>query len=159
MPSSPGQCSSPSTRDPNGYSGASGVTVLARTGPRALEGEGTIPQFPSPLVGSQAAPSRPVLGAPPPQMLTSNHRPRKTHDSRSQHPPGFTVLVLSTVIQSQLIYIYICIYIPLNYTIMYKTGALLRPQHFSECHKCQTNEVRSWVADVAGQPRPPAEPG
>lgn len=59
------------------------------------------------------------------------------------------------------IYIYICIYIPLNYTIMYKTGALLRPQHFSEFHKCWTNGVRkSRAADGgAGQPWLLAEPG
>lgn len=35
---------------------------------------------------------------------------------------------------------------------MYKTGALLRPQHFSECHKCGTNEVRSRAAEWQGSP-------
>lgn len=134
MPSSPGQCSSPSTRDPNGYSGASDVTVPAQTGPGSLEGEGTSPQFPSPLVGSRAAPSRRVLGNPLPP--TSNHGPRKTHDSRSQHPARLTQFWFypQSYNHNLYIYIYICIYIPLNYTVMYKTGALLRPQHFSECH-------------------------
>lgn len=39
----------------------------------------------------------------------------------------------------------------LNYTIMYKTGALLRPQHFSEFHKCWTNGVRKPGAAEGGQ--------
>lgn len=34
---------------------------------------------------------------------------------------------------------------------MYKTGALLRPQHFSEGHKCRTNGVRKPRAADGGQ--------
>lgn len=36
---------------------------------------------------------------------------------------------------------------------MYKTGALLRPQHFSEFHKCRTNGVRKpRAAEAQGGP-------
>ena len=39
---------------------------------------------------------------------------------------------------------------------MYKTGALLRPQHFSEVHKCRTNGVRKPRAAEGGGRAAPA---
>lgn len=142
MPSSPGQCSSPSTRDPNGYSGASDVTVPAQTGPGALEGEGASPQFPSPLVGSRPAPSRRVLGNPLPP--TSNHGPQKTHDSRSQHPARLTQFWFYPQSYNHNLYIYIYLYL---YT--FKLHSHVQNRCIAETtallgvSQCRTNEVRS----------------